>query len=367
MNNNNHWFKHNTIEWFFDLVFVWLFIQLNNFLINNFSFFNFYVYSIVLLGIYWIWIWYTVYHERLYHMLDNFEKKTIFLKIIVLWFIWVAIPWITLDTTTGFIVLFILARLLLLMLRHRVYKTQKKFKPLAKEYIYGYSIWIWFLVLSFFWENLIQQVILWTCAIFVDIFTSMIAEKRRKNHQNLYTHHYFERFSLLTLIALWETIIIILKYSYNLDLTEATNILWTLVLFYIIYWIYRKYFEEFYEAKMTYDIQKIHAYNYLHFIIIYSILLVSVWFSLIINESNLNYLWYNIALVNIWLTLYIFIIRILENFLWYKRLSIQRIFILVLMFITSLLIYTLQINSLAIVILIIILWFEIFIKTKRKN
>ncbi len=364
---SNQWLKNNSIEAFFDLVFVALFIQLNEFLVTNYSLGNFYIYTIILLWIYWIWVWYTVYHERLSIMLDEFEKKTLFFKIIILWFIWVSIPWILSDTTEIFIILFVLARLLLLILRIRAYKKQPDIKGIAKDYVIWFSIWIWIWLSSLFFDSLFIQAIIWSLAIFSDLLTSIVAEKKWKKQWTLYTKHYFERFSLLTLIAIWELIIVIVKRSYEFDLNNYSNIVWIIVLFFIVYWIYKKYFDEFYEAKTYYDIKKIHAYNYLHFLIIFSIMLVWLGFSLAIWEYNLYFFQHQISLIAIWLWIFILTIRVLENFLWYRKLSIRRWFVILSFIIAWFLIYIFEINNLWIFLIFAVLWFEIFLKTKNKN
>lgn len=359
--------QSDTIEWFFDLVFVALFIQLNSFLISNYSQTTFYIYSIILLWLYWVWVWYTIYHERLSHMFDEFEKKTIFFKVIILWLIWLSIPWILYESNVIFIICFALVRFLLLILRYRIYKLQKPYKKLAKTYILWFSFWVFIWLLSLLFDNIIYQMWLWSLAIAIDIFTSLIAEKKNKKPEEIYTHHYFERFSLLTFIALWELIITVVKNGYNIDLNNIWNISWVIILFLIIYWIYEKYFDEFYEAKKNYDIKKIHAYNYLHFLIIYAILLVWIWFNLTIVNNNFDIFSYNTLLIALWLIIFVTIIRILENFLDYNKLSLRRSIVLWFIIFLILIAYYLKINYIWAILIFFILAFEILLKTKNTN
>jgi low temperature requirement protein LtrA len=350
---------NSSIEWFFDLIFVALIIQLNLFITNNFTGFHFYIYAIILLWLYWVWLGYTIYHERCYKILDDFEKKTIFFKIIFLGLIGASIPGILGETTSVFITFFILVRLMLVILWSRVYINHPQSRPLTKIYIWWFSIGIIFWAISLLFDSIHIQVIFWSLAILCDILTPLFTIKGQKALPSLSTPHYFERFSLFTLIALWEVIITIVKTSYTLDLQNMNNIFWIIFLFYVVYWIYRKYFEEFAEAKQKYDISRLYFYHYFHFFIIFWILLVSIGFYLIVEKDNMNFFNYHTSLITTWLILFIGTIRILESILWCFWLNLRKRIFIFLIWIGSILSYIFEIPYVWAILLLILMSYEI--------
>ena len=199
---------HRTVTWlelFFDLYFAVVIGSLTHEVSANISLIGIRDFVITFIPIWWIWIGATIYSER-------FETDGIEIRIFTfLLMIPVAGLAVFSHNATGenlkyFLCSYALARIVIIFLWSRAGYHSKIFRPTAIRYVTGFSISVILVIFAAIFNSTIS-IVLFSLALFVDLFTPTFTISKQKKLPRFTTSKLPERFGLFTIIVLGETVV----------------------------------------------------------------------------------------------------------------------------------------------------------------
>ncbi|NYB53112.1 MAG: low temperature requirement protein A [Methanobacteriaceae archaeon] len=230
----------NWLELLFDLIFVAAFSLLALDINSSYSFTSFLESVPLFFVIWWGWLGHTIYLSR-FGTDDLMHRFYTMAQMIVVAFMAINAKDALGSTGPGFALFYALLRFMLVAEYVRAGKNVPETRPLTHHYSIGFGLAAFIWVLSAFvpppWRFL-----LWILAIIVDLATPLSAGKFHKKFP-LHPTHLPERFGLLTIILIGETVVGVVYLIGNTGLNISNGIIGILGLL-IAFSIWWGYFEE---------------------------------------------------------------------------------------------------------------------------
>lgn len=226
------------LELFYDLVFVIAIFQLSHVLSKNFSFDSVLSFVLLFIPIWWIWTGSTTYNNRF--ETDDFSHRVFtFLKIAALVGLSLTIPDGLSAASTWFVLLYVFARTILVVMWLRAGYHNKIVRPVTTRYGVGYSIGSLIWLSSLFLEPP-TRFWLWGLGLIVELITPLFTLKHQAKLPKLSPAHLPERYGLFVIIALGEVIISVTLSMAEAPINGSTLLIACLglLLTFLLWWLY---------------------------------------------------------------------------------------------------------------------------------
>jgi low temperature requirement protein LtrA len=261
--------KASWLELFYDLVFVAVIAQLSHRLSGDISLKGFIEYAALFVPAWWVWIGSTYYNER-YEINDVSHRLFTFLKMIPLAAMAYTIHDATGKTAVGFALSYIAVRVILIIMWLRAGKETVNTRKLTGRYAIGFSVSVVLWSVSVFMKPPFRYWF-WGAGLVSDLFTPMTTLRIQAKLPKLSTSHLPERFGLLTILAIGESVIGVVQEAANrphMTLTNALVVVLGLVLAFCVWWLY---FDHIMYRSFRRGMGLILAWTYLHLPIVIGI------------------------------------------------------------------------------------------------
>jgi low temperature requirement protein LtrA len=193
------------LELFFDLFFVVVIAELAHSLAENISWAGAAQFVFLFLPVWWVWIGATYYNERF--ETDGFENRLFtFLQMIPISSMAVFAHYALGKTAVEFALSYALARLIITYLWAQGGRYDRRFRPTARWFVAGFSFSILLFVASVFVAPPLRFW-LWGLGLLVDLLTPMLTVNHQSHLPRFSTSKLPERFGLLVIIVLGESIV----------------------------------------------------------------------------------------------------------------------------------------------------------------
>jgi low temperature requirement protein LtrA len=230
--------KASWLELFFDLIFVAVLAQLSHFLFKHTSIEGVGIYIFLFIPAWWIWNSTTYYNER-YEMNDIRHRIFTFLNMIPMAGIAFSIHGAIGEQANIFAVCYIISRLIIIYLWLTAGESKLE-KRLSHIFSFGFSISVILWIISIF-VPAPYKYILWATGLVIDMITPLITLKTQAQLPKISTSHIPERFGLLIILTIGETVIgSVNGLAANHEFTLLTGISCALGLCisFLIWWLY---------------------------------------------------------------------------------------------------------------------------------
>jgi low temperature requirement protein LtrA len=230
--------KASWLELFYDLMFVAILAQLSHYLFKHLSFEGFGVYVFLFIPAWWIWNSITFYNER-YEMNDIRHRIFTFLNMLPLAGIAFSVSGATGDKANIFAISYIISRILLIYLWLTAGESKLE-KKLSYIFTVGFSISVILWIISIF-VPAPYKFILWGTGLLIDMITPMVTLKTQAKLPKISTSHIPERFGLLVILTIGETVIGSvngLATNSEFTLPTAVSCVFGLSISFLIWWLY---------------------------------------------------------------------------------------------------------------------------------
>lgn len=230
--------KASWLELFYDLMFVTIIAQLSVTLYKHVSFSGIVAFILLFIPAWWIWNSITFYNER-YEMNDIRHRVFTFLNMIPLAGISFSISGINNGRADIFAISYIISRLLLIYLWFTAGESKIE-RKLSWIFSIGFSISVMIWIGSIY-APIPYKFIMWGCGIMIDMITPMVTLKTQSKLPKISTSHIPERFGLLVILTIGETIIASvngLNTKLDLNLSTAFSCILGLCISFLIWWLY---------------------------------------------------------------------------------------------------------------------------------
>lgn len=235
--------RANWLELFYDLIFVYAISKATHILAHahegHLSIHQYFVFLLVFIPIWWAWTGHTLFVTR-------FDIDKPIQRILSLVQMLAVVFWTTFINSDfdpnylGYLLFYILIRTILILMYWQVYKVHKHAAAISKQLTFGFGIGLLVALSSLFFEPPIRYFVLYL-GISIEIITPLLSKKALKripvNH-----HHLPERYGLLTIILLGESVVMLASNLSNTTL-NYTNISTSIAGFIIISSIWWLYFD----------------------------------------------------------------------------------------------------------------------------
>ena len=253
------------LELFFDLVFVAVVGQLAAALSSHPTPTRFFEFLGVFVPVWWTWMGYTFYANRF----DTDDLPYRLLTLLAMFGVAVlatTVHGVFEGATTGFVLAYVGVRSVLLVLYERARRHVPEARPLARTFLlaFGFAnvLWLLSLVPPRPWIY-----VLWGCALLVELSAPLLAWRQLPNAP-IHPRHIPERFGLLTLIVLGESVfgVVVGVSRVSWDLPSATAALAGFVVAACLWWIYFDFVDE--AAVSRRGIPGGLVYVYMHYFVV---------------------------------------------------------------------------------------------------
>jgi len=202
--------RANWLELLFDLIFVYAVAKATHILAyahnGHVGLEQYTTFILVMIPIWWAWTGHTLFATR-FDTEDTGQRVLTLLQMLVVVF-WTSFINADFDPNyRGYLLFYVLTRILLIMMYWRATKSNPVSIPIAKRLSTGFSIGIIIALSSLFFESPMRYFVLYA-GIGVEILTPLLSRKILKT-VSVKSHHLPERFGLLTIILLGESVIIL--------------------------------------------------------------------------------------------------------------------------------------------------------------
>lgn len=275
----------NWLELFFDLIFVYAISKATHILAHahngHLNIEQYFIFFLVFIPIWWTWTGHTLFVTR-------FEIDSAIQRALTLFQMLAVVFWTTFINADfnpnylGYLLFYVLIRSTLIFMYLYTKKKNKLEKTIAKQLSIGFSVGLFISLNSIFFDSSIRYIILYF-GIFVEIATPLFIRKVLKSSP-VNSHHLPERYGLLTIILLGESVVMI---ATNLSMVSfnISTILATISGFLIIsaiWWIYFDIMENYILNKVLFTGQNI---IYGHLFIYAGLSILAVFIGFCINHK----------------------------------------------------------------------------------
>ena len=230
--------KASWLELFYDLMFVSILAQLSHTLFNHISWEGLGMFVFLFIPAWWIWNSITFYNER-YEINDIRHRIFTFLNMIPLAGIAFSVHGAMGDQANIFAVSYIISRLLLIYLWLTAGESKIE-RRLSYIFTIGFSISVIIWIVSIF-TPAPYKFMLWAIAILFDLVTPMVTLKTQAKLPKISTSHIPERFGLLVILTIGETVIASangLSSHHAFNWVTAIACILGLCISFLIWWLY---------------------------------------------------------------------------------------------------------------------------------
>lgn len=196
--------KATWLELFYDLMFVSILAQLSHSLFQHVSLEGLGEFVFLFIPAWWIWNSITYYNER-YEMSDIRHRIFTFLNMVPLAGIAFSVHGAMHDYANIFAISYIISRVLLIYMWLTAGESKIE-RKLSMIFSFGFSISVIIWIISIFIPAPLKF-ILWGTAILIDMVTPLITLKTQAKLPKISTSHIPERFGLLVILTLGETVV----------------------------------------------------------------------------------------------------------------------------------------------------------------
>ncbi|MCF8369991.1 MAG: low temperature requirement protein A [Bacteroidales bacterium] len=230
--------KTTWLELFYDLSFVGILAQLSHLLYQAPSWENAGIFAFLFVPAWWIWNSSTYYNER-YERNDIRHRVFTFLGMIPMAGIAYAIHSGLEKGANIFAISYIVSRILIIYLWFSAASSPTE-KKLSRQFFIGFSISVILWSISLFVSGSFKYM-LWGAAMVIDLVTPIFTLKTQLLLPKISVHHIPERFGLLTILTIGETVIgAINGFSANKEINIWVGVACALglVVSFLIWWLY---------------------------------------------------------------------------------------------------------------------------------
>ncbi len=226
-------------ELFFDLALVVPIYQLSHYLADHLSVTGIIAYLVMFLAVFQAWQHHVFFMEQ-FALPERVMRAITLIKLLLLVSMTAFIPTALESGSTGFVLTFCAIRIFMIFLWEWGAAHNSEIAPLTRQYTYGTIIGTVLLIASL-WLSVELMLAMWVLATAIDSIQPMIMFMRRDSGQLSVSDHLPERFGLLFLIVLGESIISItflLMDQNELFLRVIPSAILGLFLVFGIWWLY---------------------------------------------------------------------------------------------------------------------------------
>lgn len=230
--------KASWLELFYDLMFVSILAQLSHSLFKHISWEGFGEFIFLFIPAWWIWNSITYYNER-YEMNDIRHRIFTFLNMIPLAGIAFSVHGAMDDKANIFAASYLISRILLIYLWLTAGETKLE-RRLSYIFTSGFSISVIIWIVSIF-TPAPYKFILWGTGLLIDMITPLVTLKTQAKLPKISTSHIPERFGLLVILTIGETVVASVNGLSATDLFTwgtATSCILGLCISFFIWWLY---------------------------------------------------------------------------------------------------------------------------------
>jgi len=230
--------KASWLELFYDLMFVTVLAQLSHFLLKHSSIEGVGIFIFLFIPAWWMWNSITFYNER-YEINDIRHRVFTFLNMIPMAGIAFSVHSAIGDEADLFAISYIVSRIILIYMWLTAGDTKLE-KRLSNIFSIGFSISVVIWVLSIF-VPAPYKYFFWGTGLLIDMITPLITLKTQAQLPKISTSHIPERFGLLIILTIGETVIgSVNGLAANHEFTLLTGISCALGLCvsFLIWWLY---------------------------------------------------------------------------------------------------------------------------------
>ncbi|MFL5919068.1 MAG: low temperature requirement protein A [Gaiellaceae bacterium] len=231
------------LELFFDLVFVAAVGVLANVLSSDPTPSRFFEFLGVFVAVWWAWMGFTFYANR-FDTDDLAYRLLMLLAMFAVAVLATTIPSVFEGETTGFPLAYVAVRLVLLVLYARASRHVDEARALARTFLsaFGFAVLVWLVSLAF---EAPWAYVLWGIALAIELVTPIPAW-RLLREAPVHRRHLPERFGLLTLIVLGESVfaVVVGVSKVSWDGGSASAAAAGFVVAAALWWIYFDFLDE---------------------------------------------------------------------------------------------------------------------------
>ncbi len=230
--------KASWLELFYDLMFVSILAQLSHSLFKHISWEGFGEFIFLFIPAWWIWNSITYYNER-YEMNDIRHRIFTFLNMIPLAGIAFSVHGAMGDKANIFAVSYLISRILLIYLWLTAGET-KIGRRLSYLFTSGFSISVIIWIVSIY-TPAPYKFILWGTGLLIDMITPIVTLKTQAQLPKISTSHIPERFGLLVILTIGETVVASVNGLSSADIFTwgtAVSCILGLSISFLIWWLY---------------------------------------------------------------------------------------------------------------------------------
>jgi low temperature requirement protein LtrA len=275
--------KASWLELFYDLMFVTILGQLSHYLFDHISFAGVGVFVFLFVPAWWIWNSITFYNER-YEMNDIRHRIFTFINMLPLAGIAFSIQGAMGNKADVFALSYVSSRILLIYLWMTAGESKLE-KKLSTIFNIGFSISVIIWIISIFIPAP-YKFILWGSGLLIDMITPMVTLKVQVRLPKISTSHIPERFGLLVILTIGETVIASvngLAANQEFTLSTAVSCLFGLCISFLIWWLY---IDHVMYRVFKRNVWHILSWSYLHLPLTISITAVGSGILAIVSASN---------------------------------------------------------------------------------
>lgn len=233
--------RANWIELFYDLIFVYAIAQATHILAHahegHLSAHQYFIFLLVIIPIWWAWTGHTLFATR-------FDIGTPIQRILTLFQMLAVVFWATFINVDfdpnylGYLLFYVLIRSILIFMYWQVCKTHEHATAVAKRLTLGFSVGLLVALSSLFFEAPIRYFVLYL-GITIEILTPLLSKEILKKIP-VNGHHLPERYGLLTIILLGESVIMLATNLSNtgLNYTNFSASVAGFIMICSLWWIY---------------------------------------------------------------------------------------------------------------------------------
>jgi low temperature requirement protein LtrA len=253
------------LELFFDLVFVAAVGQLANSLSAEPTTVRFFEFVGLFVPVWWAWSGFTFYANRF----DTDDLPYRLLTLVGMFAVAAlatTVPGVFEGATTGFPLAYVGARVVLLVLYARASRHVPEARTLARMFLtaFGIAVAIWLISLAF---SRPWTYVLWGCALAIEL-TVPFFSWRQIRHAPIHPRHIPERFGLLTLIVLGESVLAVVIGVSEVSWVAGSALAATagFIVAAALWWIYFDFLDE--TSIGSRGILSGLTFTYMHFFIV---------------------------------------------------------------------------------------------------
>jgi low temperature requirement protein LtrA len=226
------------LELFYDLVFVVVISRLSHHLAAHLDWQGLLGFVLLFLPVWWVWIGGTIYNER-FEAEDASHRIFTFLSMLPVAAMAAFSDKGLSDTAVPFALAYIAARLIIIFLWIRGGIAEPLFRPVSTRYVIGFGASVLLWAISIFVDPP-WRFVLWGIGLFLDFLTPISTISQQRNLPRMSTSRLPERFGLLVIIVLGESIVGVVNGLADIKITVAAalNTALGMAITFALWWIY---------------------------------------------------------------------------------------------------------------------------------